>query len=198
MKTLTIDCNAVLKYRERGKTDCFRVWLTWQFNGAIFLDAGTRAGCSAKDFSFNPKNLILTYDNRDIKDEQGRLDLLPNVLTKVLDVNSIDPTWFSKVDVIYLDISHNGNDERQFLENIEPYFKGILVMDDVDCTKKFPGLYNFFNSLDREKHLLVDPVGATRGTGVVPYGDWTVEVIPPNGPIRRAGRRGGLRRARRG
>ena len=88
----------------------------------------------------------------------------------------IDPTWLSKVDVIFLDISHNGDDERLFLERIEPYFKGILIMDDVNCTERYPKLYEFFNSLDREKHLLVAPVGGARGTGVVPYGDWTVEV----------------------
>ena len=184
MKTLTIDCDAVMKYMERGKTNPFYVWLTHQFNGAIFLDAGTRAGCSAKDFSYNPTNLVLTYDNRPVIDAKAhrqpglmnRVEVLDNVLFKQLDVNTIEPTWFSKVDVILLDISHNGDDERQFLERIEPHFKGILVMDDINCTVRYPELYKFFNSLDREKHLLVGPVGATRGTGVVPYGDWTVEV----------------------
>ena len=179
MKTLIIDRDEILKkkYDQRGKTRCLRVWLTWQFNGAIFLDAGTRAGCSAKDFSYNPKNLVLTYDINNEGFREGRLDEIPNVLFKQIDVNLIEPTWLSKVDVIFLDISHNGDDERQFLKRIESHFKGILVMDDVNCTDRYPKLYELFNSLDREKHLLVDPVGDTRGTGVVPYGDWTVEVV---------------------
>ena len=184
MNKLIIDYDAVLKYRQRGKTSPFRVWLTWQFNGAIFLDGGTRAGNSARDFAFNPKNLVLTYDNEseveDIKrythSRTSRTGHLPNVIYKKLDVNLIEPTWLFKVDVIFLDISHNGDDERLFLERIEPHFKGILVMDDVNCIEKYPKLYELFNSLDREKCLLTDPVGSTTGTGVVPYGDWTVEV----------------------
>lgn len=179
MQTLTIDYDEVMKYQQhwRGKMDRFRVWLTWQFNGAIFLDAGTRAGCSAKDFSYNPKNLVLTYDLKAKGYNEGRLDGIPNVLFKELDVNLLEPTWLSKVDVLFLDISHNGEDERRFLDLIDPHFKGILVMDDVNCTERYPELYEVFNSLDREKHLLVPPIGATRGTGVVPYGDWTVEII---------------------
>ena len=49
-------------------------------------------------------------------------------------------------------------------------------MDDINDPLSFPRLYDVFNSLDREKHLLTEPLGATRGTGVIPYGDWTVEV----------------------
>lgn len=181
-KILTIDCDAVRTYEKRGKTHAFRVWLTWQFNGALFLDAGTRGGCSAKDFSYNPKNLVLTYDigwkapGVWSPTTPLRIKGIPNVMFKLLDVNLIEPTWFSKVDVIFLDISHNGYDERLFLDRIEPHFKGILVMDDINCAERYPDLYEFFNSLDREKHLLVPPIGASRGTGVVPYGDWTVEV----------------------
>jgi len=179
MKKLTIDCNEVLgrKYNQRGKTHCLRVWLTWQFNGAIFLDAGTRVGHSAKDFSYNPKNLVVTCDINPKGYEEGRLKDLPNVLFKKIDVNLIDPAWLSKVDVIFLDISHNGDDEREFLERIEPHFKGILVMDDVNDAKRFPNLYRVFNDLDRDKYLLVYPVGSTTGTGIVPYGDWTIEII---------------------
>ena len=178
MNKLVIDSDAVMKHEQRGKTNHFYVWLTWQFDGAIILDAGTRTAASARDFSYNPKNLVLTYDIIDEGYLQGRIQFfdLTNVLFKQLDVNLIEPTWLSKVDVILLDISHNGDDERRFLKRIEPHFKGILVMDDINDPDSFPELYEFYNSLDREKHLLTLPVGASRGTGVVPYGDWTIEV----------------------
>lgn len=179
MKKLIIDSDAIMKYEQRGKTNHFYVWLTWQFNGAIFLDAGTRTAASARDFSYNPKNLVLTYDVTDEGYLQGRVQFfdLTNVIFKQLDVNLIEPTWLSKVDVILLDISHNGDDEQLFLDRIEPHFKGILVMDDINCTERYPELFDVFNSLDREKHLLTFPIGASRGTGIVPYGDWTVEVV---------------------
>ncbi len=177
MKKLVIDYKEVLKHRADGKTNPFYVWLTWQFNGAIFLDLGTRSGCSAKDFSYNSDNLVLTYDIHRDGYEQGRLKPLYNVLFKQLDVNLIEPTWLSKVDVILLDISHNGNDERKFLSTIEPYFKGILLMDDINDPVGFPKLYDVWTSLNREKYLLKKPIGACRGTGLVPYGDWIIEVI---------------------
>ena len=162
------------KYSYLGKSNHFYVWLSWQFDGAIFLDAGTRDGSSAKALARNPKNLVLTYDVK--KKRIGRIDSLTNAIFKELDVNLIEPTWLSKVDIILLDISHNGDDEQQFLDRIEPYFKGILVMDDIDYPKLFPKLYEYYNSLDREKHTLKPPVGCGTGTGVIPYGDWTIEV----------------------
>lgn len=176
MKKLVIDYEEIEKYRADGKTTSLYVWLTWQFNGAIFLDAGTRAGSSAKDFSYNPDNFVLTFDVDRIGYDEGRLLPLYNVMFKQLDVNLLEPTWMSKVDVILMDISHNGNDERKFLKTIEDYFKGILIMDDINDPERFPKLHDVWNSIDREKYLLLPPVGACKGTGIIPYGDWTIEV----------------------
>ena len=49
-------------------------------------------------------------------------------------------------------------------------------MDDVDCRKRWCELYDLFNGLEREHHLLPSSIGTPWGTGVVPYGDWTVIV----------------------
>ena len=80
------------------------------------------------------------------------------------------------MDIIYLDVSHNGDDEALFLERIAPHFKGILVMDDIDSKKYYRKLYHVFNGLEREHHLLPKSIGERYGTGVVPYGDWTIEI----------------------
>jgi hypothetical protein len=123
--------------------------------------------------------MVLTFD---ISPDtiHSRLTPLPNVLYKTIDCNLLDPAFLSKVDVIFLDISHNGADERLFLDRIEPHFKGILVMDDIDGPDAFPELTDFFNDLKREKHTLNNKgpykIGAAYGTGVIPYGDWTVEI----------------------
>ena len=50
-------------------------------------------------------------------------------------------------------------------------------MDAVEGGKRFDRLNKFFNEWDRETHTLPKSIAAFRGTGVVPYGDWTVEVV---------------------
>jgi hypothetical protein len=178
MKVLTIDVAEVLKEPGGGGYK-FYSWLSKQFNGSIIVEAGTCRGKSAKCFSSNPSNLVITYDILKGSRSKGRLDPISNVVVKQLDANKIDPQWFSKVDVLFVDISHNGDDEALFLDRIEPYFKGILVMDDVNHPH-FTKLSDLFNSITREKHLLKgdEPgkIGMTRGTGVVCYGDWTIEI----------------------
>ena len=180
MKTLTIPVNEIYKSCVNGTHDAhglkFYEWLSSQFEGSIIVDAGTLKGRSARSFSRGgPSNLVITYDIIDRPWARKNL-IFDNTITKILDINKVDPTWFSKVDIIYLDISHNGTDEKLFLERIEPHFKGILIMDDINDRKRWSKLYDLFHGLDREHHMLPDLIAASRGTGVVPYGDWTIEI----------------------
>jgi hypothetical protein len=180
MKTLTIPVNEILKSCKNGTLDAeglkFYEWISSQFTGSIIVEAGTLKGRSARSFSRGgPSNLVISYDIIDRPWARNNLTY-DNTLTKILDINEVDPAWFSKVDIIYLDISHNGVDETLFLKRIEPHFKGILIMDDINDKKTWLKLYDLFHGLDREHHILPDSIGATRGTGVVPYGDWTIKI----------------------
>lgn len=152
----------------------FYRWLSAQFDNTTIFDMGTLAGKSARAFASNLTNLVITYDI-DMKRQQGR-EFPSNVTVKNEDVNDVHPSTFVGASIIYLDISHNGVDEKKFLERIEPYFKGILVMDDIDCEKRWPELRALFMGIEKEKHLLPKSIAASRGTGVVPYGEWTVEI----------------------
>ncbi len=175
MKTLTIpvkQIEATLKTSEVPHP--LYAWLASQFDRSVIIECGTARGGSAKSWASNPTNIVLTYDI-EIK-PSGRLDALPNVFYKILDCNEINPELFSQASIIFLDISHNGDDEELFMSRIEPHFKGILVMDDVDGKRRWRKLYDLFNGLEREHHLLPKSIGQLRGTGVVPYGDWTVVI----------------------
>ena len=184
MKTLTVPVNKIFETCGDSPHDAngckFYEWISSQFEGSIIVEAGTLKGRSARSFSRGgPSNLIISYDivyRPHLDGNLGKIVLYDNIITKVLDINNVDPTWFSKVDIIYLDISHNGTDEAKFLERIEPHFKGILVMDDINDKDQYPGLYDMFQNVTREKHILPSLIGAQRGTGVIPYGDWTVVV----------------------
>ena len=172
-KEFIVNTNEVYSRQFRyKKLNPFLVWLSYRFNNTIFVDVGTAGGLSAKALAQNQSNLVLTYDLHDKRSFfENRIAVFPNILFKTLGANDISPEWFSKVDVIYLDISpHDGIQEREFMDRIEPWFKGILVLDDVNDSIKFPRLYRFFKELDREKQKL-------SGFGVVPYGDWTITII---------------------
>ncbi len=195
MKTLTVPIKEIYDSCDTGphgdRHDLlghkFYEWIAAQFAPGIIVEAGTLKGRSARSFSRGaPSSLVISYDivYRSHLDSTGDPDahdhilMYDNIITKApMDINEINPAWFSKVDIIYLDISHNGRDEKVFLERIEPHFKGILIMDDVDDGKQYPGLQNVFQNITREKHLLPKLIAASRGTGVIPYGDWTIKII---------------------
>ena len=179
MKTLVVDLEEMVKIGKKAPTNGHRVyvWLSQQFNGSIIVDAGTSNGKSALAFSANPTNLVLTYDTKLVDRYEAtltRLSSIGNVLLKRLSCNLISPEWFSHVDIILLDIDpHDSIKEAEFLKRIEPHFKGILLMDDVNDSR-WPDLSYLFNSLEREHQLI--KVGTCNGVGIVAYGDWTVEI----------------------
>lgn len=179
MKTLTIPVNEIIESCDPDRLDRhgykFYEWIASQFDGGIIVEAGTMKGRSARSFARGaPSSLIITYDLHDRP--WVVIELFDNIIRKICDINTVDPTWFSKVDIIYLDIDHHGPEEEKFLERIEPHFKGILIMDDVDDPDAYPGLYKMFQEVTREKHFLPDSIRAVRGTGVIPYGDWTIKI----------------------
>lgn len=174
MELLTIKTADVLTQPGSNNGYKFYRWLSAQFDNSIIYDMGTLTGKSARAFASNPTNLVITCDV-DMKRQQGR-KFPCNVVTTMQDANVVDPNTFIEVAIIYLDISHNGVDEKEFLERIEPYFKGILVMDDINCEKRWPELRAVFTGIEKEKHLLPASIAASWGTGVVPYGEWTVEI----------------------
>ncbi len=172
MKTLTININDVLNYSGRSR---FYSWISYQFDGVLIFEAGTGLGNGARFLASNPTNLVVTYDTQNIV-ETHHIDKIFNVLYKQFDVTQLNPMWLSKVAIVHIDIAHTGVDEETFLKSIDPYFKGILIMDDINDPHRWPKLHKLFNDIEREHHLLPSSIGRRRGTGVIPYGDWTVVI----------------------
>jgi hypothetical protein len=160
-------------------------WMSHQFNGSIFFDTGTLFGRSARALCDNPTNLVLTYDVRPPpnygKHKDADISVLPNMLPKIGDCKKINLEWISKVDLIYLDICHTDGSHDEFVKRIEPHFKGILLMDCVGTPEgpvgsRYRRLNKFWNEWDKETHFLPELIAGPRGTGIVPYGDWTIEI----------------------
>ncbi len=183
-RTLSINVDEVLqndpdrvRWPNNNNGHAFHTWLAQQFDGGLIIDVGTQTGRSARSYGrANPNMRVISYDIKHHPDID-RKGIPDNVELRVQDINEADPELFATADVIYLDITHNGHDEKKFLDRIEPYFKGILVMDDVKHQKRWNRLYQLFHNLEREHHMLPREIRACRGTGIVCYGDWTVEII---------------------
>ncbi len=168
---------ANIEYKRGGAFHKFLIWMSWQFNGAIFLEAGTLEGGSALCLAKNPANLVVTYDKQIRRPKVFKnLEVHPNILFKQIDVNSLNSQVFKNISLVYLDLSHNGEDEEKFLNKLDVCFKGILIMDDIDCISRWPKLKELFNSITRPKLLLDKELAASRGTGIVSYGEEVVVV----------------------
>ena len=181
MKSFTIKFNEIKELGEEHERNEYKLlrWLSTQFNGSIILEVGTLSGRGANALSYNPRNLVITLDcdtPEDIGKKQELVTLASNVVRMIGNVHEIDLTWLSKVDLIYLDIQHKAEELDRFLKNIEPYFKGILIVDATN-SNKFSDHRYYFNALSREKQQLPTVVAGCRGTGVIPYGDWIITLL---------------------
>lgn len=151
----------------------FLGYMAHHFENSHIVDAGTRNGGSAWAMSINPSNVISSFD---ITDKYKRRFKPDNVTYILKDATTLIPEYFKDVVLVYLDISHNGDDEAVFLKNLEPHFKGVLLMDDIDCPRRWPKLNKLFLSIEREHYLIDRKIGAGRGTGLVLYGDHKVRI----------------------
>jgi predicted O-methyltransferase YrrM len=152
-------------------------WLTWQFNGIHILDVGTRGGTSAFCLADNPANKVTacdithTYKHVDIRPflERAGIDFIEG------DAMALPPSILKSAPLISLDISHNGTDEIKFLNLLEEIdYDGIIIMDDINCPRKFPKLHEVWNLITRPKVLMPRSLAHDTGTGIVIYGQHTV------------------------
>ncbi len=181
MKEFTIDIAEVLAHNQNYKEYRLLQWFSHQFDGSVFFEAGTSFGESGTALADNPTNLVITYDlvpprTWVPKHKDSAMPMLFNMIPKLGDILEINIEWIANIDLIYLDTYHEGDEHERFIKRIEPYFKGILIVDAIDEERRYGPLYRFWNNWDRETHTLPRCVSGPRGTGVVPYGDWTVVI----------------------
>jgi len=99
----------------------------------------------------------------------------PNISFKKMDVINEDEEILKSSPFLFLDISHNGKDERAFTDKLFSIgYKGYVLCDDVE-TNLFP-LREWFSSLQTTKYYLT-PIGHSTGTGLLDMGDNGVEVL---------------------
>lgn len=167
-------------------------YISFQFNDATIFDLGTHNGLSALCLAQNPKNKVVTYDialpgevssgTKEIFLPEFQDLNLPylkdylNIESRIKDINEEDDATILEADLIMLDVSHNGRDERKFSRKLEKMdYKGYVFCDDV-FTELFP-LRDWFQSIPVVKYNLTE-IGHSTGTGLLNYyNDDSVSIV---------------------
>jgi hypothetical protein len=168
-------------------------YLSFQFNDSLILDLGTFDGMSAICLAQNPTNRVISYDivDKDFSDilrpiyvNNTSMEILnhtpfgkeyPNISFKNLDIINEDVDVLNSSVFMLLDISHNGEDERNFMNKIkQTEFDGYILCDDIR-TDIFP-LRDWFDSLEWSKYDLTE-VGHSTGSGLLDIGGRGVRII---------------------
>ena len=146
--------------------------LSHQYNKAYILDLGTRRGASAVAFADNPTNYVLTVDVREFTELKTKWEKRTNLEYLVSDVLALPRDWFSRADIIHLDLSHDGLLEKLVVEEKinKSDFDGLLIMDDINF-RKFPELTEFYKSITRRRMTLPIEISHFSGTAFVLYNE---------------------------
>ncbi len=138
-------------------------YYSMQFNDSVLLDIGTYKGCSALALSYNPKNLVKSFDIRsglrNISDHPDNVEfIIDNILNKEYE-NLILSSKF-----IMLDTDHLGEFEREFYNHLKSInYKGLLLIDDIKLNDP---MISFWESITDEKYDISN-IGHHSGTGLV-------------------------------
>ncbi len=149
-------------------------YMSTLFNNSIILDIGTHTGGSALALSYNPTNLIFSFDIYD------------KVISNIRNVKNINffndnlfehPTmafWKSVImssKFIFLDVDpHNGCMEYDFVMMLKQWdYKGFIICDDVWYFQ--PMRNNFWYKIDNKFKYDLTQYGHFSGTGVVTFNE---------------------------
>lgn len=153
-------------------------YLSTQFSNSTLLDIGTYTGTSALSLSYNPSNMIHSFD---IVDCVGHpiLKSIPTVkyhLENLWDETTI-PSYISLLKsspLIFLDVNpHNGIMEFEFYKLLKRInYSGILVCDDIH---HFEGMRHFWLQIPNEEKFDLTKYGHWSGTGLILF-DKNIEI----------------------
>jgi len=137
-------------------------YFSTKYINSDILDIGSFSGLSALALSYNSKNRVHSFDI------VNKLDLVstPSNVLFYTD-NILNPKYESLIKYskfIFIDITHNGEDEKIITNHIIKLgYKGYILYDDIKLNDE---MRNFFNSLEGRK-TDISHVGHWSGTGIL-------------------------------
>lgn len=169
--------------RESGEHYKLLKYISDQFNNILILDVGTNWGESCVSLAQNFSNKVITYDVEsrwssvnEAKKNMPFLKNYPNIEFKLLDINKEDIDIIKSAKIIFLDIAHDGIQEKRFTDTLsEIGYDGYLICDDINAPF-YPMMNPWWNSISINKYD-VSEVGHTWGTGIVNYTGNPISII---------------------
>jgi hypothetical protein len=149
-------------------------------NNSIIIDLGTSNGASAIALSHNKTNHVYSFDILD----RTQISYIQNnnvfeQVSHFLNVDFIVTEKFIKYKdlilkskLIYLDIDHSGEIEKQLLDMlVKENYKGYVILDDIH---EFPGLTKIWQSqYPNCKKIDLTKYGHWSGTGLLDFTKYT-------------------------
>jgi hypothetical protein len=172
-------------------------YLTMLNDNITILDVGTNWGESAVALSQNPKNKVISYDIVtkwpqyvngslindgslsefiDQSEDKPYLKQYSNLEFKMMDIANESDDVIMSAKIIFIDIAHDGHQEKNFTDRLERLgYKGLLFCDDI-FSPYHPGMKPWWDSVTTEKHDLTE-VGHLLGTGLINYSDEKIVIV---------------------
>jgi hypothetical protein len=140
-------------------------YISMLYNTSLFADIGTRFGSSAIALSYNPNNIVHTFD---IIDCDYLENLKPNIVFSKHNIWN-DLSTLIKYSVIMLDIDpHDGSLEKIMIEFLrDNAYQGIVLLDDIGPL--WPQLNEMWNSLTGVSKYDITHLGHFPGTGIINF-----------------------------
>lgn len=148
-------------------------YLSTKFDMTTIIDAGTSYGNSAIALSYNPNNVVRTYDI--INNDYDSFKQYGNIVPVVKDINTEDKDILLRSPLIMLDIDpHDGKQEIVFSNLLKEIgYEGFLLCDDIHLNAN---MQFWWNTIEEPNYDVTD-IGHHHGTGLICYGNVEVEII---------------------
>lgn len=131
------------------------------FNDCQLFDIGTHIGGSSIAMSYNPKNIVVSYDIVNCRELRNPPK---NIMYEVGDFRLDSDVLNSPF--IFIDADHNGKDEWEFHNFfLSKRYKGVILWDDIHLN---PDMRYFWSLVKNEKYDLTG-LGHETGTGMIFY-----------------------------
>ena len=136
------------------------------FDEERLLDIGTHNGGSALALAYNPENLIYSYDIEESNEIKLVKEKFINGNINFIIGNVLESTQIQTCPFIFIDITHNGEDEKKIVEYLkEIHWHGITIWDDIYLNV---GMRRFWENIKQQFECYdISDLGHWTGSGIV-------------------------------
>ena len=147
----------------------FYAYFSSLVDNTTILELGTSVGGSAVMLSHNQTNKIISYDITNFGTGGIKRENVEFRIGNFMEDSSLN---YDEIDLMTLDVSHDGNTEKGMIKYLENTWKGgLLFLDDIHNNAN-GNMSEFWNGIDTDRHEVFDisDIGhAYHGNGLINF-----------------------------